>query len=113
MGKIVNIPEKEMTRITKRSSLVGMDYNPTTKKECKQLYLDAPQIAEVTKAAVKDGLQGKALLTAKKLICGDEWDAKRLSSSLKKKWEEFFLSLGASERNVAYLLDFAGYKVCS
>ena len=62
----------------------------------------------------KDGLQCKALLEAKKLICGDEWNKKGSTSSPK-----FLLFLGKLDlikpdgrpkANVNYLLDFAGYK---
>ncbi len=74
MGAVVSISEKETKVIGKRASLVGMDYDPKTVRECEELYRNASQIAEVAKAAIKDGLQGQALLEAKKIICGDEWE---------------------------------------
>ena len=60
--------------------------------------------------------QGKALLDAKKLICGDEWNVKQLTHKTSKKWKEFLKMLdlidknGNQKVNVNYLLDFAGYK---
>ncbi len=59
---------------------------------------------------------GDALLKAKKLICGDEWNAKSLSHSKSSKWKDFLNTLnlvnknGEVKVNVRYLLDFAGYK---
>lgn len=111
MGKIITIPQDEVMKITKRSTLVGMDYNPKTLDECTKLYRDAPQIAEIAKSAIVDGLQGKALLEAKKLICGDEWNkAGNLSGSLSKTWQIFLQSVSCSKQQASYLLDFAGYK---
>jgi len=65
---------------------------------------------------IQDGLQGKALLDAKRLICGDEWNAVSLTNENSSKWKEFlkYLDLiqpsGKPKVNVSYLLDFAGYK---
>lgn len=122
MGAIVSIPEKETKVIGKRASLVGMDYNPKTVKECEELYRNAPQIAEVAKLAVKDGLQGKALLEAKKMKCEDEWDKPRgnMSDSARSKWDFFLETLNLLSKRkdgrieekttVRELLEFAGYK---
>ena len=95
-----------------------MGYDPQTIEECKTLYLDAEEISMVVQQAAKDGLQGKSLLKAKKLICGDEWnkEIKTMSNSLGEKWKSFLHELnlidknGIIVRNVRFLLDFAGYK---
>jgi len=89
---------------------------PHTLDECKELYLKAEEIADLAKQTIKDGLQGRALLEAKKMICGDEWNAKKMSKYGEKKWSIFLQSIdlleksGKPKRNVNYLLDFAGYK---
>jgi len=50
------------------------------------------------------------------LICGDEWNAKKLSNNISKKWLSFLETIdlvdkvGSQKMNVNYLLDFAGYK---
>ena len=107
---------KEAKEIARRSTTVAMGYDPATVEECKDLYNNAIEIASVAQQAIKDGLQGKALLNAKKLICGDEWNAKRLTKSREKSWNIFLQAIdsveadGKPKRNVKYLLDFAGYK---
>ncbi len=121
MGTLISIQEKEVKTISKRASLVGMDYDPKTVRECEELYRNAPQIAEVAKAAIKDGLQGKALLEAKKIICGEE--KYQISDKLAKKekfwhvWKTFLNSLNLYDNKLnktstttVRLLDFAGYK---
>jgi len=57
-----------------------------------------------------DGLQGNALLTAKKLLCGDEWDSKKPTKVIGKKWSDFLSVINCQKANANYLLDFAGYK---
>ena len=42
---------------------------------------------------------------AKKIICGDEWNAVRLTKLLSEKWESFYSKLGAKRSNVDKLLD--------
>ncbi len=49
-------------------------------------------------------------MAQKKRICGNEWDAERMTKVYRKKWVDFFGKLDITERNVQYLLDFAGYK---
>jgi len=82
------------------------DIKLNTVNDCADLYNKAPDIAE----QLKDGLQGMALLEAKKLICGDEWDAKKPTKAIGEKWVKFYSMLGAKKENVNKLLDFAGYR---
>ena len=90
MEKAVStIGAKEQNTIAKRSGLVFMDYDPKTEIECAELYKNAPEIAKIAEATVRDGLQGKALLNAKKIICGDEWDAPQLTHKSSQKWLSF------------------------
>jgi len=101
------------------SSKVSTAYSNTelhTVEDCKDQYLKADEIASIAKNAIKDKLQGFALLKAKKIICDDEWDAAQLTHKTSKKWKDFLHVLnligkdGAVSKNVLYLLDFAGYK---
>ena len=92
-------------------------YNPKTTEECKQLFLDAEEISLQAASALKDGLQGKALLQAKKNLCGEDWNLRQLSKGSREKWSSFLREIdcwnekvGSQNRNVSYLLDFAGYK---
>ena len=44
------------------------------------------------------------------MICGDEWDAPRLSGASRKNWGIFLESLNCERSTANKLLDFAGYK---
>lgn len=102
--------------------LMGMknSYDPKTEQECVELYKNAEEISSAAKMALKDGLQGKALLNAKKIICGDEWNATRLTKNIVLKWNTFLGQInllrttgeriGSATDTVHKLLDFAGYK---
>ena len=119
MNQLTTIDAKETKEITSRSSLIRAFYEPKNAKEAKELYIKAPSIAESAKIGLLDGLQGKALLVAKKDICGDEWNAAKITNiAAKNKWFAFLLSLGLSDprreysegRTARRLLEFAGYK---
>ncbi len=110
MKNMTTIPKKEVNNIATRTALITGAYDPKTTEECAILYKQAPEIAAIAEHAVKDGLQGKALLNAKKLICDDEWNAKRLTKPYAKKWQDFCITINCSHQQASYLLDFAGYQ---
>ncbi len=120
MGSLITLDKKEVEFVTKRFAAdATLTYSPrklTTVEECADQYRKAPEIAGIAHQAIKDGLQGSALLKAKKLICGDEWNAPKLTNNISKKWKGFLETLnlldkkGSQKMNVSYLLDFAGYK---
>jgi len=120
MSDLITLSKEDQT-IAAGISKVGVSgmnsaYDISTVALCQELYTKAPEIAQIASMAIKDGLQGKALLAAKKIICGDEWNAKILPQTSAAKWKLFLQSIscidknGEPKRNVSYLLDFAGYK---
>ena len=110
MGSITKMNSKEIADITRRTGVVSMGYDPQTIEECKTLYLDAEEISMVVQQAAKDGLQGKSLLKARKILLGDEWNRKQQTHENSQKLKSFFVSINCSQQQASYLLDFAGYK---
>lgn len=76
--------------------------------------------ASIARNAIKDKLQGKALLSAKKLLMTDKYynvrradvddDEKLIIREKLKKYHAFLSLIGCSEAQSSYLLDFAGYQ---
>ena len=86
-------------------------FNKLLKMVCRvNQYNKAEEVSRIAQMVIKDRMQGSALLKAKKLICGDEWNASRLSASYTKKWQDFCIVINCSQQQASYLLDFAGYK---
>jgi hypothetical protein len=110
MGSITKMNSKEIADITRRTGVVSMGYDPQTIEECKTLYLDAEEISMVVQQAAKDGLQGKSLLKARKILLGDEWNRQRLTDELTSKWKSFLTQINCPHNTASNLLDFAGYK---
>ncbi len=116
MNKLTTIGKKEQLDISRRTAMIRAAYTPETTEECAELYRNAEEIATVAAIALKDGLQGKALLQAKKNLCGKEWNAVSLTHAKSLKWKEFLNILNLIDKqgkvkvNVRFLLDFAGYK---
>ena len=113
MSDLITLSKEDQT-IAAGISKVGVSgmnsaYDISTVALCQELYTKAPEIAQIASMAIKDGLQGKALLAAKKIICGDEWN-KPLTHQTSKKWKDFLQVLKTSSQQASYLLDFAGYK---
>ncbi len=108
----LNKADIKLAEATARGGLqmTSKAYDPKTEEECIELYKNAEEISNVAKLTLKDGIQGRALLNAKKIICGDEWSNRNLTYRVSEKWKQFYLSLGAKLSNVNKLLDFAGYK---
>lgn len=100
--------------------LTNKAYPTDTEDQCKELYLQAEEIASVAATSIKDGLQGRALLSAKKIICGDYWDkdpskikkenGRAEASNRYKNYQDFLKRIKCTNANSSYLLDFAGYK---
>ena len=122
MKELSILEKKEIRDIKVRTSMVRAMYEPKTIDECRDLYLNATEIANVAAISIKDGLQGKALLEAKKLICNIEWDTPlgKMSKHFSTKWLNFLSTINLTfidkgkylreKTNVRELLDFAGYK---
>lgn len=126
MSNIISLKEKEVNSITKNFSAdTGLTYSPRALKtidDCVEQYNKADEVSHIAQQVIKDRMQGDALLKAKKLICGDEWnlDMPQIGRSLRSKWSDFLsviglLTIGGTrdgmpKTNVKYLLDFAGYK---
>ena len=107
---LVNIGKREIDDITKKTALVRGSYPIYSLEDAKSLFMRAETIGEAAKMAITDGLKGKALLYAKREICGEEWNAPKLSNAVSQKWKDFWSMLNITKSNVNYLLDFAGYK---
>ena len=120
MSKLTTLPTKEIETISKQFSAdTGYTYNEKllhTVDDCVEQYKKAEEVSRIAQAVIKDRMQGSALLKAKKIICGDEWNSRKLSNIISKKWLSFCETLGQIDRsgnqtrNISYLLDFAGYK---
>jgi len=110
---VISLDKKEVSSITKRYSAtatVGNQHTLRTTDDCKVQYQTAEEVSLLAKTAIKDGLQGQALLVAKKLICGDEWNKRNMSGNPRKKWADFLITIQCSSQQSGLLLDFAGYK---
>ena len=114
MSNITTLPKAEIEKVSKQFSAdAGYTYNERlliTIDDCVNQYNKAEEVSRIAQMVIKDRMQGSALLKAKKLICGDEWNNKQLSHLKSEKWKEFLQTLGCPYRNSQYLLDFAGYK---
>ena len=86
-------------------------FNKLLKMVCRvNQYNKAEEVSRIAQMVIKDRMQGSALLKAKKLICGDEWNAKGLTHETSEKWKNFLQSINCKLDNAYKLLDFAGYK---
>lgn len=115
MSELITLTKEEQQKAVSLSKVgmigAGRGFNLTTEEECADLYRKAPEIASMAKQSLQDGLQGKALLEAKKLICGNEWNKPLHKTNPKSKnWSNFLLEVKCSKQQASYLLDFAGYK---
>ena len=110
MNKVTTIGKKEQENIARRTAMVRAEYELHSLEEAKDLYLKASEIATLAGKAIKDGLQGKSLLYAKKDICDNEWNAARMTKPLVKKWQDFLTIINCSAAQASYLLSFAGYQ---
>lgn len=125
MGKMVSIPTKEVETITKSFSAdTAITYSPRhlrTVEDCIDQYNKAEEVSRIAQSVIKDRMQGDALLKAKKLICGDEWDKTNtgISKPVFSQWLDFLKNLNLTyivnntvqpKVAVRNLLDFAGYK---
>ncbi len=116
---VISLDKKTVTGITKRFSAtatVGNQHILKTLDDCATQFKTADEVSHLAQAAIRDGLQGQALLVAKKIVCGDEWNSAKLTSTVSQKWLSFLKTVdlidkrGFAKMNVSYLLDFAGYK---
>ncbi len=118
MSSLITLPKNEVETITKcYSADTTSTYNPRqlkTIEDCVDQYNKAEEVSHLAQSVIKDRMQGDALLKARKLICRDEWDFKKLSRSTEKSWGVFLDTIGlkgdSGRRQANYLLDFAGYK---
>ncbi len=114
MNNLTTISEKEIKSITTNfSSDTGLTYSPRNLKtldDCVEQFNKADEVSHLAQTVIKDRMQGDALLKAKKLICGDEWNANKMTNKVSSKWKDFLMNINCKQVNASYLLDFAGYK---
>ncbi len=114
MNQVTTLPKAEIEKVSKQFSAdTGYTFSGKllrTVDDCVEQYNKAEEVSKIAQMVIKDRMQGDALLKAKKLICGDEWNRPKLTDKLSAKWKAFLLNIDCKIRNADILLDFAGYK---